>query len=787
LVTFYEQSGESMEYIQAFLFTSRYIIGRSGNTDIFYLFAGFALLFYSFKRHDKLALVLKVSIPVAIVSIAMAFLYPDVEQLRCFVFLAKTILNITLMVFVAYNSKKWRMTRFTDAIVCIHAVETIIALMFRQSSLWVGLDIGTGDKIVSRLRLFYMDAASMAFTSGLIIVILVYQIMTEEVIWRQIIGIAVMAFDLYLSYGLTGIACVVLAIIALVTMSFTVEKQGKNTRINIRKYIVGIIFGAGFIGAVCALSINYKDRIRAIFTGTDAVVNEKIVEPIMNIPHILAETHFLGVGFGNGNTSAALSVLGANKAYQNSFLRIIAEGGVFGIILVGVCLIGIGIVCFKYGRTIDKALFIYIMVYQFLGGYFTDPANFFVYGWIIGDSIYNKIEATGSCRIKIFMPKKKDKLKIAEIGHKRIPSREGGVEVVVEEISKRMVKLGHSVDAYNRKGHHVAGAEYDLVDYNNLHEYEGIKIIKVPTIQRKGYAAMIYSMLASIAVIFRNYDVVHFHAEGPCAFIWLPSLFGIRTVATIHGIDWKRSEKWGSMASTFIHFGEKMAVDYADEIIVLSKQNAKYFKDTYNRDTVYIPNGIDSPNKREVDVIGSRWGLKKDGYMLLLARLTAEKGIHYAVEAYRNIDTDKKLVIAGGASDTENYVARLKELAGDDERIIFTGFVQGQELEELYSNAYLYCLPSDLEGMPISLLEAMSYGNCCLVSDIPECTSVIGENGARFEQGNVDRLRERMTYLINNPNVVAEYKKNAEDYILEKYKWDDVVDSTIKLYLGEKI
>lgn len=777
----------NMEYIQAFLFTSRYIVGRNGNTDIFYLFAGFALLFYVLKRRDKLALILGTALPIALVSIAMSLFYPNILPIRCMVFLAKIILNITLMVFVAFNCKKWRLKRFTEAVVWIHAVETIVALMFRQSPLWIELDIGNGIQTVSRLRLLYMDAASMAFTSGLILVVLVYQILTEDVFWRQVIGIAVMGVDLYLSYGLTGIVCSVLATIALIIFVFADKsKKEKKRGLVIRKYVGGIAFIVGIAGAIGVFSINYKDRIRAILDGTDTVISEKVIGPILRLPEILSKTHFLGVGFGNANTSAALEILKTDEAYRNSFLRIISEGGVFGIILVAVCVVAIGIFCFRYGNNIDKALFIYITIYQCLGGYFTDPANFFVYGWIIGDGIYNKIEFKGTCRLKVFLPVVKDKLKIAEIGHKRIPSREGGVEIVVEEISKRLVKLGHSVDAYNRGGQHVAGAEYNIVDYNKLHEYEGIKIIKIPTIQKKGFAALIYSFLASIAVVFRNYDVVHFHAEGPCAFIWIPSLFGIRTVATIHGIDWKRSEKWGSMASTFIRFGEKMAVEYADEIIVLSKKNVEYFKDTYNRDTVFIPNGINPAVKKNADSITAKWGLTEESYVLLLARLTAEKGIHYAIEAYKNIETDKKLVIAGGASDTADYVQRLKDMAGDDDRIIFTGFVQGQELEELFSNAYMYCLPSDLEGMPISLLEAMSYGNCCLVSDIPECTSVIGENGFRFEQGNVEHLREKIEQLLNNSETVAEYKAKAADYVLKKYQWDDIVGKTVKVYMGER-
>ena len=198
---------------------------------------------------------------------------------------------------------------------------------------------------------------------------------------------------------------------------------------------------------------------------------------------------------------------------------------------------------------------------------------------------------------------------------------------------------------------------------------------------------------------------------------------------TSGGIDWQR-EKWQSgLGSKFIHQGEKNAVKYADEVIVLSKGVQDYFKETYGRETHFIPNGVNRPQIREAGLITDKFGLKKDSYILFLGRLVPEKGIRYLVEAFKNVKTDKKLVIAGGSSDTDSFMEELKDLAKGDDRILFTGFVQGAMLDELYSNTYIYTLPSDLEGMPLSLLEAMSYGNCCLVSDIPECAEVVEDKG----------------------------------------------------------
>lgn len=370
----------------------------------------------------------------------------------------------------------------------------------------------------------------------------------------------------------------------------------------------------------------------------------------------------------------------------------------------------------------------------------------------------------------------KETLALSMFGQKRL-TREGGVEIVVKELCTRMAQNGCKVTCYNRSGHHVSGSEYD-----GKIEYKGICQKSVPTIEKKGLAAVSSSFFAALYSAFGKYDVVHIHAEGPAFFAWLPKLFGKRVVVTIHGIDWQR-EKWKSgFGSKFIRQGEKNAVKYADEIIVLSKGVQDYFEKTYNRKTHFIPNGVNRPEIRKAELITEKFGLLKDSYILFLGRLVPEKGIRYLVEAFKKVKTDKKLVIAGGSSDTDSFMEEIKELAKDDDRIIFTGFVQGQMLDELYSNAYIYTLPSDLEGMPLSLLEAMSYGNCCLVSDIPECAEVVEDRALIFKKSNVQDLQEKIQVACDDSQKVMELKKQAADFICSKYNWDDVVKETMKLY-----
>ena len=338
--------------------------------------------------------------------------------------------------------------------------------------------------------------------------------------------------------------------------------------------------------------------------------------------------------------------------------------------------------------------------------------------------------------------------------------------------------MGHEVNVYNRKGKNVQDKNADI-EKRKLKEYKGVKLITVPTINKKGIDALLYSFFATIRALFGKYDVIHYHAEGSCAMLWIPHLFGIRTVATIHGLDWQRS-KWGGFATRYLRFGEKIVAKYADEIIVLSSGVQKYFKDTYNRETNFIPNGVNKPKVRKPEIIKEKYGLENENYILFLARIVPEKGLHYLIEAYKQINTDKKLVIAGGASHTNDYLEKIKKMVEGNNNIVMTGFVQGQELEELYSNCYLYCLPSDIEGMPISLLEAMSYGSRCLISNIEENTQVAEEFAQTFKKGNVKDLKKQLNNLLNEKNKLK--KEIISEYILKKYNWDYVNSKFVRLY-----
>ena len=370
-------------------------------------------------------------------------------------------------------------------------------------------------------------------------------------------------------------------------------------------------------------------------------------------------------------------------------------------------------------------------------------------------------------------------MKVAMIGHKVVPSRRGGIENVLTSLCPLLAESDVDVTCYNRSTDKVENEYINMVDHN---KYRGVTLKKAWTIEAKGISAMISSFTAAISATFAGFDVLHFHAEGPCAAMWIPKMFGKRCVATVHGLDWQR-EKWsGSFASKYIKFGEKVMVKCADEIIVLSESAKAYFKETYNRDTVLIHNGIDKPTIKQAEKITELYGLSKGDYICTVSRLTAEKGLHYLIEAYNNIKTDKKLVIAGDTSDTDEYVAYIKQMAGDNPNIIFTGFISGDILKEIYSNAYIVAVPSDIEGMSISLLEALAYGNAVLCSDIPENTLVTEDKAINFKKSDVADLQNKLQNMCDDNLCVENLKHGVDDFILEKYNWNDVAVATRNLY-----
>lgn len=372
-------------------------------------------------------------------------------------------------------------------------------------------------------------------------------------------------------------------------------------------------------------------------------------------------------------------------------------------------------------------------------------------------------------------------MKIAMIGHKRFNPLEGGIEKVVCEQAIRMAARGHKVICYDRMGKGLYGSDYEA---KGMKEYKGVRIVAIPTV--KGAAEVpLYSLLATIRAVMDNCDVICFHGSGSCNMIPIGRMFNKRCVALIHGID-SRRDKWSGFAVKYLENGEKTAAKKAHACLVLSEHDREYFKEKYGTDTIRFANGVTKPGYQALNVMQKKYGLTEGGYILALSRITPEKGLHYLIEAYRDVTSEKKLVIAGGM-DSDVYEKQLRDLANGDPRVIFTGFVKGQERAELYSNAYLYCMPSNLEGMANTLLEAMAYGNCCLLSDIDENKEPAGDHAVYFHRGDVVGLRRQLTDLLNNPEKVALYKNAASDYVCDRYNWDLITDQMLDIFSGDHV
>lgn len=362
-------------------------------------------------------------------------------------------------------------------------------------------------------------------------------------------------------------------------------------------------------------------------------------------------------------------------------------------------------------------------------------------------------------------------MRIAYVAIKGIPIG-GGIEKVTEEIGSRLVAKGHEVIVY-------ASRDYGASDGI----YKGMEIRTVPSINSKSFHKLSICFQATLDVMKkRNVDLVHVHAIGPSLFSIFPRLVGIPTVVQTHGSESQR-DKWGPVGRTFLKLSEYSVVYFPNRATSVSRVQQEYFKNKYGKDVLYIPNGV-SPMER----LAPSWLLEQsivpNRYILFAARLVEEKGVHFLINAFRKIDTDMQLVIAGDAAHSEEYKALLRTLAGDDPRIRFVGFVTGSPMQELFSNAYLFCLPSTLEGLPVALLEAMNYGNCCLSSDIPENLEAVEDYGYTFRNRDQEDLRRVLAELVANPGMVAAKRDAAMQHVRKNYSWDRVTDQLEQLYIS---
>ncbi len=366
-------------------------------------------------------------------------------------------------------------------------------------------------------------------------------------------------------------------------------------------------------------------------------------------------------------------------------------------------------------------------------------------------------------------------MKIAMLGLKSIPVGEygGGIERHVEELAERLVRRGHTVFVYVRS-YAMKGKK--------TRTWRGVHLIPLPTIRRKNLETIVHTFLATIHVLFMRVHVIHYHGVGPATFAWIPRILKpwARVIVTFHAID-RFQKKWGAFARFYLGFGEWAAMHFPHRTIVVSHVLQVYTHRRYKKPALYIPNGVELRTIRKTDAL-IPFHLRAQNYFLMVARLVKHKGIHYLIQAFRSIKTDKKLVIVGAPSFTEDYVEYLAKLAADDPRIIFTGYQTGEILAQLFAHTYLYTHASEMEGLSLSILDAMSYGAPVLVANIPENIEVIDHSGFSFENRNVHDLRKKMMYALANPDAVRAMARRGKNFVKTVFSWDAIVRETEKVY-----
>jgi glycosyltransferase involved in cell wall biosynthesis len=360
------------------------------------------------------------------------------------------------------------------------------------------------------------------------------------------------------------------------------------------------------------------------------------------------------------------------------------------------------------------------------------------------------------------------KVRVAFIGARGVIGKYSGIESYYEEVGSRLARAGHDVSIYCRT--------YFTPPREN---YNGMRLVRLPTIRSKHLETAIHTLLSSVHVLFRNCDVVHYHALGPSLFSFLPRIAGKKTVVTVQGLDWQR-KKWGQFASWILRLGEASAICLPHRTMVVSQTLHAYYKDRYGKRTAQIPNGAPLRDLRSANEI-CKLGLRPGGYVLFLGRFSPEKNCHLLIEAFGRLDTDVALVLAGGAPASSQYAQVLRRDAGRNVR--FLDYVSGDIFEELLTNAMLLVLPSDMEGLSIALLEAMGAGVCVLASDIPENREVVDGAGFLFRPGDSDHLESMLRFLIADPAARRSAAQRGRERIREKYQWDEITKEVEQVYL----
>lgn len=364
-------------------------------------------------------------------------------------------------------------------------------------------------------------------------------------------------------------------------------------------------------------------------------------------------------------------------------------------------------------------------------------------------------------------------LKIVVLGTRGFPNVQGGVERHCEELYPRLAKLGCDVTVITRAPYIQAG--------NRVSAWNGVKFVHRWCPKIKSFEAIIHTLIGVIDARRLSPDLLHIHAVGPSLLTPVAKLLGMRVIVTNHGPDYERA-KWGKIAKKVLRLGERCGVKYSRTIITISKGIRAHIKQIYKKDAVLIPNGVNIPLNLPPGQELEKWGLKPGEYIFTACRFVPEKGLHDLLNAYSTIKNPTfKLVIAGDADHETDYSRDIKKIASEINGVVLTGFVSGRRLGELFSNAGLFVLPSYYEGLPIALLEALSYKLPVLVSDIPQHRELPLTESRYFQLGNIEDFADALIRNISLGISIHEQEANLA-LLKEDYNWDTIATKTLSAY-----
>lgn len=375
-------------------------------------------------------------------------------------------------------------------------------------------------------------------------------------------------------------------------------------------------------------------------------------------------------------------------------------------------------------------------------------------------------------------------MKIVMLGQNGIPNKFGGVETHVTELATRLVRAGHTVTAYARFWY----TPKDVSTFN------GIRVVRLPSIHTKRLDTITHTFLAILhAMLFVRPDVYHFHGVGPSLLVWVPRVFAPRAkvIATFHSID-RWHEKWDAFGRFMLKLGERSALTFAHQTIAVSQSIADYALSEYAREAVYVPNGV-TPRRVATDpILLEPFGLEPFGYVLLVSRFVPHKSVHTLIDAWKIAKSQEpkllrslKLALVGGSAFTDKYVAKLKTLAAGDPSIVMTGYQAGETLEAMFAGARFVVHPSTSEGLPITVLEAMSYGKAVIASDIPENEEIIGQHGVMFKVNDASDLAAKIIELVKDPMQAAGLGHVARTFVEDEFNWDDIAQDVLVVYRAQ--